>query len=834
MRNTRYLFSSCSALALALTALPGHAQQARETGPTVNRLEEVVVTGTRASNRTVLESSIAVTAVSREGLDRKAPRSTADALELVPGIFVEDSGGEVSNNFSVRGLAGGAQTFIQLSEDGLPIFYTNALADTILKQEITIDRLEAVRGGTSGILTVNGAGATINFLTRKPTDETEGTIRLTGSDFNTKKIELWYGGPIADGWYFSAGGFWRNSDGVRDTGFRTDHGGLFRANLTHRFSDGEFGLNFKFVDDHNTFYLPIPLTDPTSPKSIPGFSATKGTMVSRDNAVQTVLTSPATGRSAQVNDLTDGVATRSISIGYHFDKELWDNVTFSTKGRYTDFKNDFNGVFNFDNATLLPAVQRLDMSRPDIQMLMNRFGPLGATQVGLQVVSTGEIIAGAGALNALNGNGLITESITVKNLRFVQEFVNDASVTWETDQNSLSVGVLFFDTRVTDGNIGASTFISEVANAPRRMDIVALNDQSEVVGFLTDNGLLNFGTWGEGNSISQSNSYSFYANDEFQVNDRLRLDAGIRIEHFTINRSEGITNGGAFFLPEAFDQNGNDRDNIIANNAIGQFGGGVFSGNFRQTDGDFTEVAWTAGGNYLITDNLAVYGRFAEGFQANGQNPVTKINFGEIGVRLQLPRFSASLTGFRTNFKQFNFSRQLPGEVLPTEFRGDIDVLGVEFDMLWRPVDQFQLEGIGVVQNSKLDIQDDQGTGFAANFDGNQPERTPEINVRGTATYFLPNNWGQVYVSGAYLGKRFSDLANSIKLPAYGTLDAGVSIYLTEQLTLSANAANLTNSIGLTEGNPRSGFTENPGVSDFFFARPILGRNVIFSLTYDF
>ena len=47
--------------------------------------------------------------------------------------------------------------------------------------------------------------------------------------------------------------------------------------------------------------------------------------------------------------------------------------------------------------------------------------------------------------------------------------------------------------------------------------------------------------------------------------------------------------------------------------------------------------------------------------------------------------------------------------------------------------------------------------------------------------------------------------------------------------------ANLTNTVGLTEGNPRGsatgGFSENVG-GNYFFARPILGRNIVVSLTY--
>ena len=39
-------------------------------------------------------------------IEQKAPRSTVDVLELIPGVFVESTAGPVSNNYSVRGLPG--------------------------------------------------------------------------------------------------------------------------------------------------------------------------------------------------------------------------------------------------------------------------------------------------------------------------------------------------------------------------------------------------------------------------------------------------------------------------------------------------------------------------------------------------------------------------------------------------------------------------------------------------------------------------------------------------------------------------------------------------------
>ena len=84
-------------------------------------------------------------------------------------------------------------------------------------------------------------------------------------------------------------------------------------------------------------------------------------------------------------------------------------------------------------------------------------------------------------------------------------------------------------------------------------------------------------------------------------------------------------------------------DNIIANDGIAQFGGASFSGNFERLDHAFNKVASTAGVNYLLTPNLALYARYARAFQAQGENRPTDLDFAEGGIRYQtgrIPRFA--------------------------------------------------------------------------------------------------------------------------------------------------------------------------------------------------
>jgi hypothetical protein len=58
---------------------------------------------------------------------------------------------------------------------------------------------------------------------------------------------------------------------------------------------------------------------------------------------------------------------------------------------------------------------------------------------------------------------------------------------------------------------------------------------------------------------------------------------------------------------------------------------------------------------------------------------------------------------------------------------------------------------------------------------------------------------------------------------------------VTDDITLFVDGENLTNEIGLTEGNPRSGqFVSGEAGSRYILARPIFGRTLRASVIYRF
>ena len=91
------------------------------------------------------------------------------------------------------------------------------------------------------------------------------------------------------------------------------------------------------------------------------------------------------------------------------------------------------------------------------------------------------------------------------------------------------------------------------------------------------------------------------------------------------------------------------------------------------------------------------------------------------------------------------------------------------------------------------------------------------------------------FATYTHIGVRYSDIANQEVLPAYYTLDAGAVAEIGHNFEVRLQGTNLTNQIGLTEGNARIAVGSGSGIANNFeMARPIFGREVNLNLRYKF
>jgi iron complex outermembrane receptor protein len=195
----------------------------------------------------------------------------------------------------------------------------------------------------------------------------------------------------------------------------------------------------------------------------------------------------------------------------------------------------------------------------------------------------------------------------------------------------------------------------------------------------------------------------------------------------------------------------------------------------------------------------------------------------EVGFKTAGQYYSAYVNAFYTDFTGISFQQITTNAVL-NSISGSTGH-GVEFELAVRPVENLQVTLTGDYQKSK----------YRDNplITGNDVQRQPNLQFRLTPSYRIPlgDNAVKLYGTYTHVGARWADQANLSYLPSYNTLDAGILATIGAKWEVRVAATNLTNELGLTEGNSRLTDAQGSGPIN---ARPIFGRAVEASVLYRF
>lgn len=419
--------------------------------------------------------------------------------------------------------------------------------------------------------------------------------------------------------------------------------------------------------------------------------------------------------------------------------------------------------------------------------------------------TTGLVPAGAGAITVATalaaGNGSPGQtSVTTLNTGrtlaatdYVQSFggwvvekqlnaiTNEAALTYSGGGHKLTGGYYFNHFSSNDAwSLGNTRWMQVGGDA----DLVNLNN-----GTLGAFAIADFGSADEN---------AFYLADSYNITDSLRLDAGIRYEIEQIN----------------FHIEGNGTPNTlnISRHAL----------------------PWSVGLDYKATSNVNVYARASQGYHIASFDDV-RSQIGNTGPALDNNWKVLSFEG-GVKYHQHGldaaldvFYDKVSGEVyndvgVPPVVAGS-KTFGAEASGTWT-------SDFGLSINLDATLENPKTWAPGTSFDGMQASRIPKYQARITPAYKIVAGETKATVYGTFeaLGQRYSDLNNTQTLAAYSTISAGV---LVEHAGLSFQVAgdNLTNSHGLTEGNPRFLAASGAALPDL---RPIFGRSFKFTVGYKF
>ena len=758
--------------------------------------EEVIVIGTAGAGTRRQDAAFAVTTVDAAAIDQLSPASTADLFRLVPGVSAESSGGQNGANIFVRGYpSGGDAEYVTLQTEGVPFFPPSTLSflenTQLFRIDETLQRVEAVRGGTGSLFSSGQPGLTVNFVQRKGGDAFAGLAKVSVTDFGEVRGDGYVSGPLGPSTAFLVGGYYAASNGVRDPQFTAEKGGQLSGNVTHDFGRGRLLLFGRYLDDRGQWLLPVPVVqDGDKISSFPGFDAGTGTLASNELRLSVL-------NDGTRVDLADGRGAQLVNFGTNFDYDLSDRFTLRYRASYLEGNANTTG--------LVP-------SGPAPQTATAFASGLGGTITGLTFVNGGGAVAPSTQV-IQTGQWIVRKQI--------ESFVNDVALEFKTEGNTLTLGGYYAAYSSDDQwNLGNGQLVTAEPNA-RRLDLTIRNTISGATQQVTRAGFAQ-GSFFNVNAAYDGRDYALYLVDEFRITPELRVDGGVRWQRHEV---DGTLENNSFGV----DTDGNP--NTLFNN-----GTAVLNGTFSTIDYKGDEFSYTVGANYDFSDDLGVFARYSRGHTfpffdnlRDGNRLTQRVDTYEGGVKLSTDFVSAYATVFHNDFTGLTTTVITSGA--PIASVGGAKTTGVELEGAVRPFEGASIAFSGTYLDAKY--EEFFAGGGTVDLTGNRVQRQPKFQWRINPSYEAKfgTNSATLYTTLAYIGDRFSDVQNQQVLPSFYKWDAGVIVDIDERVALQASVDNITDEIGLTEGNPRTIGSQGSGA---ILARPILGRSFRFSVGYRF
>lgn len=297
----------------------------RAVGPDKTIVAEDTATGTK-TDTPVIDVPASVSVVTQQELERRNVSSIQQAVAYTSSVFSDEFGND--DRYDYIRIRGFDQTTLGIYRDGLtnriPAFFTASRLEPY-----GLQRVEVLKGSTSTLFGLNGPGGLVNSITKRPQDEKFGEVYTSYGD-GTKEVGFDFGAPIdADGvWTYRLTGLAKNGDQGWD--YSNDDRIYIAPALTIK---PEEGTSLTILTDYYK-------RDGTGARGFP---------TGADVGIDTFLGEPDFNR----------FNTKQTDIGYQFEHEINDSLTFRSNGRYSHVSLDYAEVYG---ATLDPSADRTAFS----------------------------------------------------------------------------------------------------------------------------------------------------------------------------------------------------------------------------------------------------------------------------------------------------------------------------------------------------------------------------------------------------------------------------------------------------------------------------------------
>lgn len=189
--------SALASILMASTAAVGFVQEAQA------QIEEIIVT-TRKRAENLQEVPIVVTAFTAASIERKGIADLADVAKYTNGLILDEGFSKTDTRITLRGLSPtrGRQNVAVLQDDvDISSLAIGQAGGTFIinPRLFDVERIEVVKGPHSALFGRSAFVGAINYITKKPSDQVEGSVQLEGATHGKLEAKAGVSGPIVPG-----------------------------------------------------------------------------------------------------------------------------------------------------------------------------------------------------------------------------------------------------------------------------------------------------------------------------------------------------------------------------------------------------------------------------------------------------------------------------------------------------------------------------------------------------------------------------------------------------------------------------------------------------------
>lgn len=246
--NTSHTLTYLSLCISSMLAIPAfaNAQDTQANATPDSGVERVSIIGARQAyqgNFADLETPQSELKIDIEDLRNAGAFDLTQALDLSSSVARQNNFGGLWNSFAVRGFVG---------DENLPSNYLvngfNAGRGFGGSRDLSgIESVEVLKGPRAALFGRGEPGGTVNLVTKKPTFETDGEIRVLAGSYSTYRVDGDYTTALSDDVAIRLVGFYEDAESFRDT-IETEKQG-FSPSLAWKIDDNSL-LSYELEYSH--------------------------------------------------------------------------------------------------------------------------------------------------------------------------------------------------------------------------------------------------------------------------------------------------------------------------------------------------------------------------------------------------------------------------------------------------------------------------------------------------------------------------------------------------------------------------------------------------------